>query len=203
MKVEPEENSISENVVDAGAAAAAQISEDDVKDSFAEIHARYEAGEELTDEDVDTIADAAVSYIRNVIGFFGEKHISIDEYDGDDGELILDVSGGDLAILIGRHGRTLDAVQMLVNSYMSNLIHFYYPIVVDIEGYKSRRKQKLVSLAESAAERAIKNEGQVRMSPMNAYERRIVHLSLLENEHVTTHSEGEDPQRCVVVTFVR
>ena len=184
MKVEPEENSISENVVDAGAAAAAQISEDDVKDSFAEIHARYEAGEELTDEDVDTIADAAVSYIRNVIGFFGEKHISIDEYDGDDGELILDVSGGDLAIL-------------------SNLIHFHYPIVVDIEGYKSRRKQKLVSLAESAAERAIKNEGQVRMSPMNAYERRIVHLSLLENEHVTTHSEGEDPQRCVVVTFVR
>ena len=177
--------------------------QDVTDDEFAQIREHYEAGIALTDDETDRIADVAVEYLRGILNLFGETHSSIDEYDGDEGELILDVSGGDLAILIGRHGRTLDAVQMLVNSYMSNLIHFHYPIVVDIEGYKSRRKQKLVSLAESAAERAIKNEGQVRMSPMNAYERRIVHLSLLENEHVTTHSEGEDPQRCVVVTFVR
>lgn len=201
--METEENGISEQTTDAVATEVDQIAENTVDDSFAAIRGRYEAGEQLTDEDIDTIADAAITYIRNVIAYFGENHLTIDEYDGDDGELILDVSGGDLAILIGRHGRTLDALQMLVNSYMSNLVRFHYPIVVDIEGYKSRRKQKLMGLAQSAAERAIKNEGQVRMAPMNAYERRIVHLALVDNEHVTTHSEGEDPQRCVVVTYVR
>ena len=172
-------------------------------DSFAEIKARYEGDQDLTDEDVDAIADLAVSYVRSLLSYFGEDAVSIDEYDGDNGELILDISGGDLAVLIGRHGRTLDALQMIVSSYLSNRLHFHYPIVVDIEGYRTRRKDKLVSLAKAAAARACKQQGDVRMAPMNAYERRIIHLALVDNEEVMTHSEGEDPQRRVVVTYVR
>ena len=170
-------------------------------DAFTEIKARYESGQDLSDEDVDAIADLAVSYVRSLLSYFGEDDVSIDEYDGDDGELILDISGGDLAVLIGRHGRTLDALQMIVSSYLSNRLHFHYPIVVDIEGYKTRRKDKLVSLAEAAAERACKLQKDVRMAPMNAYERRIVHLALVDNESVSTHSEGEDPERRVIVTY--
>ena len=185
----------------------AQVMEDTVANvsegELATIRERFEAGKTLSEADIDSIADIALSYVRNLLAFFGENQLVIDEYDGDEGELILDVSGGDLAVLIGRHGRTLDALQMLVNSYMSNTIHFHYPVVIDIEGYKTRRKQKLVALASSAASRAIRQRGEVRLAPMNAYERRIIHLTLVDNEEVMTHSEGEDPQRRVVVTYVR
>lgn len=185
----------------------AQVMEDTVANvsegELATIRERFEAGKTLSEADIDSIADIALSYVRNLLAFFGENQLVIDEYDGDEGELILDVSGGDLAVLIGRHGRTLDALQMLVNSYMSNTIHFHYPVVIDIEGYKTRRKQKLIALASSAASRAIRQRGEVRLAPMNAYERRIIHLTLVDNEEVMTHSEGEDPQRRVVVTYVR
>ena len=185
----------------------AQVMEDTVANvsegELATIRERFEAGKTLSEADIDSIADIALSYVRNLLAFFGENQLVIDEYDGDEGELILDVSGGDLAVLIGRHGRTLDALQMFVNSYMSNTIHFHYPVVIDIEGYKTRRKQKLVALASSAASRAIRQRGEVRLAPMNAYERRIIHLTLVDNEEVMTHSEGEDPQRRVVVTYVR
>lgn len=185
----------------------AQVMEDTVANvsegELTTIRERFEAGKTLSEADIDSIADIALSYVRNLLAFFGENQLVIDEYDGDEGELILDVSGGDLAVLIGRHGRTLDALQMLVNSYMSNTIHFHYPVVIDIEGYKTRRKQKLVALASSAASRAIRQRGEVRLAPMNAYERRIIHLTLVDNEEVMTHSEGEDPQRRVVVTYVR
>lgn len=164
---------------------------------------RYEAGESLSDEEVDRIADIAVTYVKSLLSYFGETQVAIDEYDGDEGELILDVSGGNLAVLIGRHGRTLEALQMIVSSFMSNKLHFHYPISIDIEGYKSRRKEKVKSLARSAANRAIRQQGQVVLAPMNAYERRLVHLTLLENEEVSTHSEGEDPDRRVIITFVR
>lgn len=164
---------------------------------------RYEAGESLSDEEVDRIADIAVTYVKSLLSYFGETQVAIDEYDGDEGELILDVSGGNLAVLIGRHGRTLEALQMIVSSFMSNKLHFHYPVSIDIEEYKSRRKEKVKSLARSAANRAIRQQGQVVLAPMNAYERRLVHLTLLENEEVSTHSEGEDPDRRVIITFVR
>ena len=171
-------------------------------DEFASIRQRYEAGETLTDDEMDKIADVAVGYLRQILALFGEKHSTIDEYDGDDGELILDVNGGNLAVLIGRHGRTLDALQMVLSSLMSSHIHFYYPVVVDIESYKTRRKKKLRSIALSAAERARK-QGRVALAPMNAYERRIVHLALVNDDSVTTHSEAEDPNRRVIITALK
>ena len=171
-------------------------------DEFASIRQRYEAGETLTDDEMDKIADVAVGYLRQILALFGEKHSTIDEYDGDDGELILDVNGGNLAVLIGRHGRTLDALQMVLSSLMSSHIHFYYPVVVDIESYKTRRKKKLRSIALTAAERARK-QGRVALSPMNAYERRVVHLALVNDDSVTTHSEGEDPNRRVIITALK
>lgn len=172
-------------------------------DAYAEMRERYARGEELIDDDIDAIADVAVDYVRNLLAFFGEKAISIDEYEGDEGELILDVTGGDLAVLIGRHGRTLDALQMVLSSLMSSTLRFHYPVVVDVEGYKMRRKEKLRGLALSAAARAKRQHSRVTLPPMNAYERRLVHLALADDDGVTTHSEGEDPSRRVVVTALR
>ena len=174
-----------------------------VEDEFASIREHFESGEALADEEMDKIADLAVSYLRGIFALFGETESSIDEYDGENGELILDVNGGDLAVLIGRHGRTLDALQMVLTSLMSSRIKFYYPIVVDIEGYKSRRRKKIEDMARSSAARAKERGGKVTLSPMNAYERRIVHLTLRDDDGVVTHSEGEDPERRVVITAVR
>lgn len=176
-----------------------QSTSTDAADEFASIREHFEAGVELTDDETDKVADVAVEYLRELLGFFGETQCSIDEYDGDNGELILDVNGGDLAVLIGRHGRTLDSLQMVLSSLMSSRLKFYYPIVVDIESYKSRRKSKVQGLARAAASKARK-QGRVAMAPMNAYERRLVHLTLVDDDTVTTHSEGEDPNRRVVIT---
>ena len=173
----------------------------DAADEFSSIREHFEAGAELTEEETDKVADVAIEYLRELLGFFGETSCSIDEYDGDNGELILDVNGGDLAVLIGRHGRTLDALQMVLSSLISSTLKFYYPIVVDIESYKSRRKSKVQGLARAAAAKARK-QGRVAMAPMNAYERRLVHLALHDDDSVTTHSEGEDPNRRVVITAV-
>ena len=120
---------------------------------YPEIAAAYKAGEELSDEQLDTIADVAISILRSILGYFDASDSPIDEYEGDEGELILDVTAPDLAVLIGRHGRTLDALQMVLTSLMSSRIKFYYPIVVDIEGYKSRRRKKIEDIARSAAAR--------------------------------------------------
>ena len=174
----------------------------EIDDEYTELRKHHAEGAELTDAEVDQIADLAVRYLRDILGFFGEKKCSIDEYDGDEGELILDINGGDLAVLIGRHGRTLDALQMVLASLMSSTLKFHYPIVVDVEGYKSRRKQKLQQMARSAAARAKRQKGQVALAPMNAYERRLIHLALVGDEDVTTHSEGEDPNRRVIITAV-
>lgn len=176
---------------------------EDALDDFASIREHYEAGEPLSDEEMDKIADLAVEYLKSILSLFGENNSSIDEYDGESGELILDVNGGDLAVLIGRHGRTLDALQMVLTSLLSSRIKFYYPVVVDIESYKSRRRKKLEDMARSSAARAKQRGGKVTLSPMNAYERRIIHLTLRGDEGVTTHSEGVEPDRHVVITAVR
>ncbi len=126
--VEDVSEDIEQVAQDMAANAAANVDEDELS----AIRERFEAGKTLSEADIDRIADVALSYVRNLLAFFGEKQLVIDEYDGDEGELILDVSGGDLAVLIGRHGRTLDALQMLVNSYMSHTIHFHYPVVIDM-----------------------------------------------------------------------
>lgn len=173
------------------------------EDEFATIREHYESGVELADDEMDKIADLAVGYLKGILSLFGETGSSIDEYDGENDELILDVNGGDLAVLIGRHGRTLDALQMVLTSLMSSRIKFYYPIVVDIEGYKSRRRKKIEDMARSSAARAKERKGKVTLSPMNAYERRIVHLTLRDDDGVVTHSEGEEPERRVVITAVR
>lgn len=183
-------------------AAAQADAAEATSDMAATIKEKYEAGQELTDDELDFVADAAIRSIKDILSYFGETGSSIDEYDGDNGELILDINGGDLAVLIGRHGRTLDALQMVVSSLLSSTLGFHYPIVVDIEGYKSRRKNKVQSLARSAAARAKKQHGSVSLPPMNAYERRLVHLALVDDGSVVTHSEGEEPMRHVVVTLV-
>ena len=97
----------------------------------------------------------AISIVRDLLGFFDAANSPIDEYEGDEGELILDITAPDLAVLIGRHGRTLESLQTIVSLLVSRKLGFRYPVSIDVEGYKSRRHDKVVSMAHSAASRAV------------------------------------------------
>lgn len=152
-----------------------------------------------TDEEVDMIADTAIAAIQDILKYFNVGEVQIDEYDGDEGELILDITGDDLAVLIGRHGRTLDALQFLISSITSRKVGHRYPIVVDVEGYKGRQRQKIEDIARNAANRAFNQDRNVKLRPMTPYERRIVHITLRDDDRVETMSEGEGRARRVVV----
>ena len=154
---------------------------------------------ELSEEELDRVADTAVAVIQRVLPFFGIE-AAIDEYEGDDGEIILDIVGGDLAILIGRHGRTLDALQTLVAAATSRELGLRYPVVVDVEGYRGRRREKLEDMARRSADRVARQGRAVKLRPMTSYERRVIHMALRNDRRVVTVSEGEDPGRAVVVS---
>ena len=153
----------------------------------------------LTDEQLDEIADAGVAATQAILAGFGIE-ATIDEYEGDDGEIILDVVGGDLGILIGRHGKTLDAMQTLVSALTNRAVNRRYPVLVDVEGYRSRRRVKLEDIAKRTAERVARQGRPVKLRPMSSYERKVVHVVLREDGRVVTVSEGEEPFRQVVVS---
>ena len=88
----------------------------------------------LTEEELDHVADTAIAALQDILKYFKVGEVTIDEYEGDEGELILDITGDDLAVLIGRHGKTLEALQFLVSSITVRTIGFRYPVVVDVEG---------------------------------------------------------------------
>lgn len=152
-----------------------------------------------TDEEVDLIADTAIAALQDILKYFNVGEVVIDEYEGDEGELILDITGDDLAVLIGRHGRTLDSLQFLISSITSRKVGHRYPIVVDVEGYKSRQRQKIEGIARSAAGKAFNQNRSIKLRPMTPYERRLVHIALRDDDRVETISEGEGRARRVVV----
>ena len=153
----------------------------------------------VTDEMLDNIADTAIAALQDILQYFNVGDVTIDEYEGDEGELILDISGDDMAVLIGRHGKTLDALQFIVSMITIRTIGFRYPVVVDVEGYKNRQRQKLESIAHSSANRAVSQHRKVGLRPMTPYERRIIHIAHRDDDRVETVSEGEGSARHVVV----
>lgn len=158
-----------------------------------------EAGEQRSEEDLDEVADTAIEVLRSILAHFDAAGAEINEYEGDEQEIILDVVGGDLAILIGRRGHTLDAIQTLVSNITNRKLGYRYPVTVDVESYKHRQRQKIESIAFSAAARADRQDREVSLRPMTPYERRIVHMALRDDTRVETYSVGEEPNRHVVV----
>lgn len=124
---------------------------------------------------------------------------SIDE----DGALYVDMKGEHMGILIGKRGQTLDALQYLANRVANKHQSGYVRVKLDTENYRARREETLKHLAKNIAHKVKRNRRPVVLEPMNPYERRIIHSALQSDPYVTTHSEGEDPCRKVVVTLKR
>ena len=165
--------------------------------------AEDEESEEISEEELDHIADTAIAALKDILKYFDVGEVTIDEYEGDEGELILDITGDDLAVLIGRHGKTLDALQFVISAITVRSIGYRFPVIVDVEGYKSRQRQKLETLARSSAKKAISQQRSIKLRPMTPYERRIIHIALRDDPRVNTGSEGEGSARHVVIVPVK
>ena len=142
----------------------------------------------------------AEEFLRNVTKLMGVD-VTIDSKRDDEGNVRVDMHGDTLGILIGRRGETLDALQYLTSLYVNRGQEGYTRVTLDTENYRAKREEALTRLANRMANRAVKTGRKVVLEPMNPYERRILHSALQKNENVSTHSEGEEPNRHVVITL--
>lgn len=121
----------------------------------------------------------------------------------DNGGINVELSGSGMGAIIGRRGETLDAIQHLTNYVVNRGSEKHLHISVDAENYRSKREESLTKLAEKMAEKAIKYKRSMALEPMNSYERHVIHTALQNYEGVTTSSTGVEPNRRVVVSYVR
>ena len=121
----------------------------------------------------------------------------------EDGSLNVNMEGANMGILIGKRGQTLDSLQYLANRVANKYQDGYVRVKLDTENYRARREETLKHLAKNIAHKVKRNRRAISLEPMNPYERRIIHSALQADPYVTTHSEGEEPYRKVVVTLKR
>lgn len=150
-----------------------------------------------------SVPDRAKDFLKEV---FDAMNIIVAvnvKYDEVNKNLNIDLSGDEMGILIGKRGQTLDSLQYLVSLVVNKGSEEYIRVKVDTEDYRKRRKETLENLAKNIAYKVKRTKHSVSLEPMNPYERRIIHSALQNDKYVTTHSEGDEPFRRVVVTLKR
>ena len=132
-----------------------------------------------------------------------DMEVEINSFIDEDGSLSINMDGENMGILIGKRGQTLDSLQYLTNRVANKMQDGYVRVKLDTENYRQRRKETLENLAKNIAHKVKRTKKAVSLEPMNPYERRIIHSALQSDRYVSTHSEGEEPYRRVVVTLNR
>ena len=150
-----------------------------------------------------SVIDKAKIFLNDVFAAMNMTVVINAEYKEDEKELSIDLSGDDMGVLIGKRGQTLDSLQYLVSLIVNKESSDYIRVKVDTENYRKRRQDTLENLAKNIAFKVKRTKRTVSLEPMNPYERRIIHSALQNDKYVTTHSEGEEPFRKVVVTLKR
>ena len=158
----------------------------------------YGDDENFEGDAVSEAEDAAANFVAEVLSGIG-IHGNMDSYREDD-TIYISVTGSDCGAAIGRHGETLEAISymtnLIANKHSEQRVHVY----LDVGGYRKHREQVIKGLADKAVSRVRRSGRKVTMEAMSPAERRIVHSYLQDVNGVTTHSEGVEPNRCVVVT---
>lgn len=171
--------------------------EDEDEESF-----ETQADEDLDIENVQSIAKATVSELLERMNIqratITATSLTIDD-DNDRPGVLVEVSGSDLSILIGKQAETLNALQYVTRLIVGKEIGRGVNLIVDVEGYRTRREQSLRQLARRMASQAIKTGRKQMLEPMPANERRIIHIELRNNDQVETESVGEEPRRKVTI----
>jgi spoIIIJ-associated protein len=159
-----------------------------------------DTSEEVGEDDVEEQADAVADFVEDLLGRMDIDAIAEPtEHGGRMYVDILDGSEDDMALLIGKHGQTLDAIQELARQAIGRRLDERIRVIVDVEDYRKRREARLEERAREVAERVLRDGGEEELEPMNALERKIVHDAVAEVEGVETFSRGEDPSRYVVI----
>ena len=150
----------------------------------------------------DVTVQAVEEFLKNTLKAMNME-VEIQSEIDSDGALSVNMSGDHMGILIGKRGQTLDALQYLANRVANKHQDGYVRVKLDTENYRARREETLRHLAKNIAHKVKRTRRPVALEPMNPYERRIIHSSLQSDPYVTTHSEGDEPYRKVVVTLKR
>ena len=146
---------------------------------------------------------ACEKFIEDVLKAMQMENVKISSEVDSEGALSITMEGDNMGILIGKRGQTLDSLQYLTNRVANKMQEGYVRVKLDTEDYRRRRRETLENLAKNIASKVKRTRRTVSLEPMNPYERRIIHSALQSDPAVSTHSEGEEPYRRVVVTLVR
>lgn len=156
---------------------------------------------QLTDEHIAEVEEKAENFLSDVFGAMKMPVKTSYSFNKKWNTLTIDIEGDEMGVLIGKRGQTLDSLQYLVSLVVNRDEEMYIHVKTDTENYRARRKQTLENLARNIAYKVKRTRRPVELEPMNPYERRIIHSALQRDKYVTTHSEGEEPYRKVVVTL--
>jgi len=148
-----------------------------------------------------SIEDKAKEFLNEVFAAMNLTVVVNVKFLEEDNSLEIDLSGDEMGVLIGKRGQTLDSLQYLVSLVVNKEVDDYIRVKMDTENYRQRRKETLENLAKNISFKVKRSKRSVSLEPMNPYERRIIHSALQNDKFVTTHSEGEEPFRRVVVTL--
>ena len=149
--------------------------------------------------DPEVVISRATKFLSEMLSAMGVEAAIRTEYE--DGTLNIELEGDDMGVLIGKRGQTLDSIQYLTSLVVNKGKAAYVRVKIDTENYRERRKATLENLAKNMAFKVKKTRRPAYLEPMNPYERRIIHSALQNDPYVTTHSEGDEPTRKVVITL--
>ena len=147
--------------------------------------------------------DAAKNFLNEVFAVMNMQVKMDVNYDEAGKSMDIELSGDEMGVLIGKRGQTLDSLQYLVSLVVNREVEEYIRVKVDTENYRQRRRETLENLAKNIAYKVKKTRRPVSLEPMNPYERRIIHSTLQNDKYISTHSEGDEPFRRVVITYKR
>ena len=150
-----------------------------------------------------SVEDTAKDFLKEVFDAMGLIVVVDVKYDEADNSMEIELSGDEMGVLIGKRGQTLDSLQYLVSLVVNKNVENYIRVKVDTENYRQRRRETLENLAKNISYKVKRTKRPVSLEPMNPYERRIIHSALQNDKYVTTHSEGDEPYRHVVVVLKR
>lgn len=151
-------------------------------------------------EELEEQADAAADFIEELLGHMGIDAVAEPDLKGD--RMYVDIVGedeDDMALLIGRHGQTLDAIQELTRTIVARRLDERIRVIVDVEDYRKRREERLEQRAREVAARVLRSGTEEELEPMNPYERKVVHDAVAKVAGVESSSRGEEPNRSVVI----
>ena len=151
--------------------------------------------------DYEVVEEVARVFLNDVFQAMNMEVVIDIKYNDEEKSMDIELSGNEMGVLIGKRGQTLDSLQYLVSLVVNKESEEYIHVKVDTENYRQRRKETLENLAKNIAYKVKRTKRSVSLEPMNPYERRIIHSALQNDKYVTTHSEGEEPFRRVVVTL--